>query len=403
MEKIAIIGGGISGLSAAYYISRNKNLRNIHIFEKEKELGGRVRTVNMGGCYIDTGAQFLTKEDNEAYKLLRNVGIEKTLRKINMNFSLYDGEKLLSLSIINLLKNMSFKEELETAKLFAKIKKIKGILDSLPADAVDSEYTAKTFETWYLENIGEMMLWLYDSLLRSIGFVTSEKISALYGLIIIRALFEQCYSFNKGLTELTGSILNTMHDLNIRKGTIVETLDLIDFDRIVLSVPFPEAKKMLDELHYIDIEYSNCTYLILNLNKRLWKKDWGIFTPKDFPISFITDETLKFSEKSRDNTILGVIMPENSEFNEERLLNFVINRLSDLFSISNEEIISYRIYNWKYALPVCSPDFHQNLQKINEIFLDKVYLCGDYMSLPSLDGAIESGRLAAVRLQTLAE
>jgi len=43
MKKIAIIGGGISSLSAAYYISRNQNLRNIHIFEKEKELGGRVK------------------------------------------------------------------------------------------------------------------------------------------------------------------------------------------------------------------------------------------------------------------------------------------------------------------------------------------------------------------------
>jgi len=76
----------------------------------------------------------------------------------------------------------------------------------------------------------------------------------------------------------------------------------------------------------------------------------------------------------------------------------VINKLSDFFSISEEEIIDYRIYNWEYALPVCSPEFHQNLLKINEISLDNVYLCGDYMSLPSLDGAIESGKVAAGRL-----
>lgn len=398
MGKIAIIGGGISGLSATYYISRNQNLRNIHIFEKEKELGGRVKTVNIGGCYIDTGAQFLTKEDREAFKLIRNVGIEKNLKKINMSFSFHDGEKLLSLSIINLIKNTSIKEKLEIVKLFAKIKKIGGILDSLPADNVDSDYTLKTFEAWYLENIGERMLWLYNSLLRSIGFVTSEKISALYGLIIIRALFEQCYSFNKGLTEFVGSMLNGMKELNIHKGAIVENLDSTEFDKIVLSVPFPEAKKLVSELNVVDIEYCNCTYLTLSLNKRLWSKDWGIFTPKDFPISFITDETLKFSEKSRVNTILGVIVPESSEVNQERLLSFVINRLSDFFSISDEEIINYRIYNWEYALPVCSPDFHQNLRKINEISFDNVYLCGDYMSLPSLDGAIESGRLAAGRL-----
>ncbi|MEA2076046.1 MAG: FAD-dependent oxidoreductase [Euryarchaeota archaeon] len=159
-----------------------------------------------------------------------------------------------------------------------------------------------------------------------------------------------------------------------------------------------KQKKLIRELNVANIKYARCTYLILRLNKRLWTKDWGIFTPKDFPISFITDETLKFSEKSRDNTILGVIIPESLESTQERLLNSVINKLSDFFSISEEEIIDYRIYNWEYALPVCSPEFHQNLLKINEISLDNVYLCGDYMSLPSLDGAIESGKVAAGRL-----
>ena len=400
MKKIAIVGGGMAGLSAAHYISWDHKSKDIHIFEKEQELGGRVRTVNTGGYYIDTGAQFLTKEDKEAYKLLRTVGLTKSLRKINMNFSYYDGEQFLSLSVGKLLKNTKLSEKAEIVKLFATIKKIRVILDSLPADAIDSEYTATTFEAWYQENIGGKMLWLYDSLLRSIGFVTSEKISALYGLIIIRALFEQCYSFGTGLSELTRPLINTMQGLIVHKGKTVETLDSLESDRLVLAVPFPEAKKLLDELHHITIAYSNCTYLILNLHKRLWKKDWGIFTPKEFPISFITDETLKFTENSKDNTILGVIVPENAESDEERLLNFVINELSSLFPLSYRDIKSYRICKWKYALPVCSPEFHQNLRKIKELCLDNVYLCGDYMSLPSLDGAIESGRLAAVRLKT---
>lgn len=113
----------------------------------------------------------------------------------------------------------------------------------MPADDVDSEYTTKTFEAWYEENVGEKMLWLYDSLFRSIGFVTSEKISVLYGLIIIRALFEQCYSFNKGLTELINSLLTGFKDFTLHEGIVVENLDLTEFDQIVLSVPFPEAKK----------------------------------------------------------------------------------------------------------------------------------------------------------------
>jgi len=398
MKKIAIIGSGISGLSAAYYLSKTYNLKSINIFEKGKELGGRIKTVNVSDCYIDIGAQFLTKQDRDAFKLIERAGIERNLKKINMNFSFHDGEKLLSLSMINLIKNISIKEKLEITKLFAKIKKISKTLDYLPADNVNSEYTTETFESWYQENIGERMLWLYDSLLRSISFVTSERVSALYGLIIIRALFEQCYSFNTGLSELINSMLNEMKDFDVHRETTVEKLDLTEFDKVVLSIPFPEARRLVRELNVVNIRYSTCNYLILSLNKRLWVKDWAIFTPRDFLISFITDETLKFSEKSKDNSILGIIIPEILESNQERLLGFVINKLNDLFSISEEDIIDYRIYKWEYALPVCSPEFHQNLRKIKEISLDNVYLCGDYMSLPSLDGAIESGRLAADRL-----
>ncbi|MDC1296445.1 FAD-dependent oxidoreductase [Alphaproteobacteria bacterium] len=42
-KKIAIIGSGISGLSAAYFLS---NKYEVHLFEKNKILGGHTRTIN---------------------------------------------------------------------------------------------------------------------------------------------------------------------------------------------------------------------------------------------------------------------------------------------------------------------------------------------------------------------
>ena len=55
-ENIAIIGSGISGLSASFFLS---NKFNVHLFEKEKKLGGHTRTVNVNkfnqSLPIDTG------------------------------------------------------------------------------------------------------------------------------------------------------------------------------------------------------------------------------------------------------------------------------------------------------------------------------------------------------------
>ena len=42
--KIAVIGSGISGLSAAYYLSKKNN---VDLFEKENQFGGHANTIKI--------------------------------------------------------------------------------------------------------------------------------------------------------------------------------------------------------------------------------------------------------------------------------------------------------------------------------------------------------------------
>lgn len=53
MKKVAVIGGGISGLVSAYVLA--KDGVNVVIYEKEDYLGGHAKTVNVDGVDVDLG------------------------------------------------------------------------------------------------------------------------------------------------------------------------------------------------------------------------------------------------------------------------------------------------------------------------------------------------------------
>src|SRR5438105_5260034 len=64
--RIAVIGAGISGLGAAYLLSR---AHEIEVFERAASAGGHTRTIRRGGLALDTG--FLVHNERNYPLLLR--------------------------------------------------------------------------------------------------------------------------------------------------------------------------------------------------------------------------------------------------------------------------------------------------------------------------------------------
>lgn len=105
-QKVAVIGSGISGLSASFFLSKKFD---VHLFEKNKILGGHTRTINFKDnaddfLSIDTGFIVFNKEnypDLVSFFKYLNVIIEDS----NMSFSIsskspnfeYGGSNLNSL------------------------------------------------------------------------------------------------------------------------------------------------------------------------------------------------------------------------------------------------------------------------------------------------------------------
>src|SRR5690242_4364803 len=73
MPKVIIVGGGISGLSAAWYLSKS-GIRPT-LIEKDARLGGVIRTDSMHGCTVEGGPDSFLAAKPWAMELIREAGL----------------------------------------------------------------------------------------------------------------------------------------------------------------------------------------------------------------------------------------------------------------------------------------------------------------------------------------
>ena len=72
---IAVVGGGISGVSAAYIINKHTK-HNVILIEKDQELGGKSKTIHDSGYTIETGSNGFLDNKEEILKLVEESNFE---------------------------------------------------------------------------------------------------------------------------------------------------------------------------------------------------------------------------------------------------------------------------------------------------------------------------------------
>ncbi|HEY8487404.1 MAG TPA: protoporphyrinogen oxidase [Limnochordales bacterium] len=87
--RVAIVGGGISGLGVAYYLAREARQGGLclecHLFEAERQPGGKLRTARLtweagrGEALVELGAESLVSYKPRPLQLARELGLEDQL------------------------------------------------------------------------------------------------------------------------------------------------------------------------------------------------------------------------------------------------------------------------------------------------------------------------------------
>lgn len=74
-SRFAVIGGGVTGLAAAYELSLLSPEAEIHVLEGSDRIGGKLRTENFMGAQVETGADSFLTRDPATLELCRALGL----------------------------------------------------------------------------------------------------------------------------------------------------------------------------------------------------------------------------------------------------------------------------------------------------------------------------------------
>src|SRR4051812_8095274 len=94
MKRIAIIGGGIAGLSAAHYLQKSAE-NEITLLESSNRLGGKIGTDRVGALLIEHGPDAVFTAKPAGVELAIELGLENELvEPLQHDFSILVNGKL---------------------------------------------------------------------------------------------------------------------------------------------------------------------------------------------------------------------------------------------------------------------------------------------------------------------
>jgi protoporphyrinogen/coproporphyrinogen III oxidase len=95
---VAVIGGGISGLAAAYFVRKARPDVRVSVFEASGLVGGKLRVAEVAELRLDVGAESLLARRSEAIELAREVGLDRDLTwPLTTQASIWFGDRLVPL------------------------------------------------------------------------------------------------------------------------------------------------------------------------------------------------------------------------------------------------------------------------------------------------------------------
>lgn len=386
-KTIAILGAGISGLAAAYYLSESGN--KVIVIEKSDMIGGSAAGFQHKDFILDYGPHKLYTELPGIMEEIRKVTPLLKIKKKNSIF----------------LKGRYFDFPLS----------IKQVAFRIPLTAVNSGFdmVAKTickrpddsYENFLINRFGKTLyslafrdyaekVWNSDpkeldrelakkrvavssifALIKSILFKDTKKISAEYFYYPPYGIIQLIESLKKRIIGNNGKILlnSKISKINL-KGNSIDSIKIgnktLKVDYLISTVPLDDFISLINAPEHISDSASGLKYQKLNIiyfildKERALKDCWVFFPEKKFIFQRISEQKAFSPHTSPKGKT--VLMVETTKEADEELIKKIIRQLESIGALKQEEIEEYFVKSYQKAYPIYKKGFSQILDPVIE-------------------------------------
>jgi oxygen-dependent protoporphyrinogen oxidase len=249
--KIAVLGGGMAGLAAAYWLGRS---HEVALFEASDRLGGNIRTETWEECRVEHGPNGWLDNEPATLQLAQAVGIESRLVKARSCAALrfiWRAGKLRALPG----KPLQFL----TSDCLPLRARLRAMLEPFARKPPDGDETIHEFAARRLgRTIADTLV---DAFVTGIFAGDVKRLSVRSALPRLKAIEDRYGSLLRGakgrgfgppgtLTSCDDGLevfVQALADrVDVHLGAPWEKLELRRYDRVVCAVPAPKAAELAD-------------------------------------------------------------------------------------------------------------------------------------------------------------
>ena len=389
-KSIAVIGGGITGISAAIELAKSGNFQVI-LFEKENQIGGLCSYYRWKDSVYDRFYHVILRTDTDLLEFIKELGLESELFWREARSGFYGAGKLVSMSSIRDFIRFPFLSLWQKFRMGLGILYSARIRDSLKLDGIYArQWLMKIFGRKVYENI-------WSPLLRSKLGNAEEKTSAafiwanitrLYGARSSRSKQEIMGHVHGGYHTILTAAKKRLAELGVKVLTDSPVLKLesqhgkdkirittnsiqLKFDKALLTVPCPEVLKILSDIRIHPywkrvrrVEYLGVVCVLLFLERKLSPYYVINLLDKDLPFTGIIESTNVVSSNEGGGVNL-IYLPKYishddpiNSLEDDEIAELFLEKLKTVFpELKKEEILYKNVFRERYVQPIQELNF----------------------------------------------